>query len=142
VKSDRRHARILAMQSLCQLDAQGEEALRHLDAFLQESEARPRTSDYARALTQAAWRDRQSLDEQLAGVLEHWEPNRLSPVERNVIRVAVAELFGGEIPPKVVINEAIEIGRQYGGADSPGFINGVLDALWKAHQIETGRTPA
>ncbi|MHC4090857.1 MAG: transcription antitermination protein NusB [Planctomycetota bacterium] len=63
--------------------------------------------------------------------LEHWELARLSPVERNLIRVALGELAGGEVPPKVVINEAIEIGREYGGADSPRFINGILDALWK-----------
>ena len=57
--------------------------------------------------------------------------DRLSPVERNVIRVAMVELPGGEVPPKVVINEAVEIGREFGGADSPRFINGILDALWK-----------
>jgi N utilization substance protein B len=141
VKSDKHHARILAMQGLCQLDAQGEDAFRHLDDFLAESEARPRTIDYARSLIGAAWQDRAHVDEQLVAVLEHWEPNRISPVERNVIRVAVAELFGGEIPPKVAINEAIDIGRQFGGAQSHTFINGVLDALWKEHQVKTGSQP-
>ena len=69
--------------------------------------------------------------------MEHWELQRLSPVERNVIRVALVELPAGEVPPKVVINEAIEIGRLFGGAESPAFINGILDALWKQRdQVE------
>ncbi len=53
----------------------------------------------------------------------------MPPVERNVMRVAVIELLDDKVPPKVALNEAIEIGREFGGADSPRFINGVLDEV-------------
>ena len=55
-------------------------------------------------------------------------------VERNVMRVAVVELLEDEAPHKVVLNEAIDIGREYGGQDSPRFINGVLDMVLKRLQ--------
>jgi N utilization substance protein B len=131
VKRDRHHARILAMQALCQLDVQGDDALGLFDKLLGESGASPATAEYARRLACSCWEQRRELDRRLAAQLERWDVERLSPVERNVIRVAMVELPGGDVPPKVVINEAVEIGREFGGLDSPKFINGILDALWK-----------
>jgi len=131
VKIDRHQARILAMQMLCQLDVQGDEALEQLDGFLAGTDARPRAIRYAADLVRSVWARREALDARVSGQLEHWQTERLSPVERNLIRVALVELSGPDVPPKVAINEAIEIGREFGGADSPKFVNGVLDALWK-----------
>ena len=131
MRPDRRQARILAMQCLCQLDVQGAEVLDHLGTFLAESDAKPATQQHARALVGQCWERREELKARITSHLERWDLQRLSPVERNVIRVALIELLNGEVPPKVVINEALEIGRQFGGAESPGFINGILDALWK-----------
>ena len=119
------------MQFLCQLEVQGDAVLEQVDEFLAAAEVQPATSAYAERLVRDCWDRRQELDRRISGQLEHWELQRLSPVERNVIRVALLELPAGDVPPKVVINEAIEIGRQFGGAESPGFINGILDALWK-----------
>jgi N utilization substance protein B len=131
VKPDRHHARILAMQLLCQLDVQGDDALAQVDQFVEAAQVHAATAGYAKHLARTCWEQRADLDRRISVQLEHWELARLSPVERNLIRVALGELAGGEVPPKVVINEAIEIGREYGGADSPRFINGILDALWK-----------
>ena len=131
MKTDRHRARILAMQFLCQLDVQGDDALDQVDAFLAAADVRPATAEYAERLARGVWGRRTELDQRISRRSEHWAVERLSPVERNVIRVALAELPAGEVPPKVVINEAIEIGRQFGGADSPKFINGILDAVWK-----------
>ena len=137
MKTDRHQARILAMQFLCQLEVQGDAALEQVDEFLAAAEVQPATSAYAEQLVRDCWDRRQELDRRISGQLEHWELQRLSPVERNVIRVALVELPAGEVPPKVVINEAIEIGRLFGGAESPAFINGILDALWKQRdQVE------
>lgn len=119
------------MQALCQLDVQGDDALGQLEELLDDSGATPATIKYAGGLARSCWEQRRQLDRRLAAQLERWDVDRLSPVERNVIRVAMVELPGGEVPPKVVINEAVEIGREFGGADSPKFINGILDALWK-----------
>lgn len=124
------------MQMLSQLDVQGEDALEQIESFLAESEADAHTIDYARSIIQTCWEQHGAFDGRIAGQLRHWGLDRLSPVERNVIRVALMELSGGQVPPKVVINEAVEIGREYGGADTPRFVNGILDALWKAENVE------
>ena len=57
---------------------------------------------------------------------------KVSLVERNVLRVAVVEIMGGQVPPKVAINEAVEIGKTYGGVETGKFINGVLNAVLEA----------
>jgi len=141
--NSRRQARILAMQMLCQLDVQGEGALADLPDFLSEQNATPMVSQYAQELVRKTWADRSAIDDRIAKSATHWSVDRISPVERNIIRVAVAEMLGtpltspltkggkrGGIPAKVAIDEAVEIGKSYGGKDSPGFINGVLDAIY------------
>ena len=129
--TDRRPARILAMQTLCQWEVQGAvapEELAGLQAFCEASE---QATEYAQELTQGFWQDPQRVDTLLAETTEHWSLARISSVERNVLRVAVVEILQGAVPPKVALNEAIEIAREYGGADSPRFVNGVLDKIYR-----------
>lgn len=72
------------------------------------------------------------VDRALQKALENWRLERLSTLDRAVLRVAATELmFVDEVPPKVSIQEAIRLSEQYGGPDSPRFVNGVLDALYK-----------
>ena len=131
---DRHQARILAMQMLSQLEAQGDDALGQLDEFLAEAKVKPATAGYVREIVSDCWARREEVDKRIAGQLEHWGMERLSLVERNVLRVGLFELGGGDVPPKVVINEAIEIAREYGGPESARFVNGILDGLWKQQQ--------
>lgn len=138
MKVDRRQARILAMQFLCQLEVQGDEAMTQLDAFLAEAGVEGGVGDYARRLLTDVRQRQDQLDARLSPRLEHWDLARLTCVERNTMRVALAELEAGTIPPLVVISEAIEIGKEFGGADSSRFINGVLDATWKSGHASSG----
>jgi N utilization substance protein B len=62
--------------------------------------------------------------------------DRMPPVDRNILRAALAEFDLQEVPHKVIINEAIEIGKEYGSAETPRFLNGVLDGIWKAQRGE------
>lgn len=133
---DRHRARVLAMQALCQLDAQGEEYRQRVTAFLADEGARGPTATYAQSLIDNAWRDRDVHAAELARNVANWSMERLTPVDRNVFRVALAEFDLAEAPPKVIINEALEIANEYGSADSSRFLNGVLDAIWKAQQYE------
>jgi len=87
--------------------------------------------DYARAVIEAYRERRQSVDDRIAAAAEHWELSRMSPVDRNAMRVAVAEMLLGETPAKVAMDEAIEIAREYGGEESPRFVNGVLDLVYQ-----------
>ena len=72
------------------------------------------------------------VDRTLQDAMENWRLERLSTLDRAVLRIAATEmLFADEGPPKVSIQEAIRLAEQYGGPDSPRFVNGVLDALYK-----------
>ncbi len=126
---DRRQARILAMQTLCQGDVQGAMNDSDLIAYLIEVESNLAARNYAMDLIRFAWTNQSIIDEEIAGSAPNWELDRISPVERNTMRIAAAELLLGEVPPAVVLNEAIEIAREYGGADSPRFVNGVLNQV-------------
>lgn len=136
---DRRSYRILAMQALCQWEIQRDESSPSLADFLASQEASPQATAYASKLVQEFWRQRTEIDERVAEASVKWDLARISPVERNIMRVAIVELLNGEIPPPVILDEAIEIGREYGGAESPRFINGVLDAVFKNMQAAMGK---
>ena len=129
--SDRRHARILAMQALCQWDVQGDQSREALDDFLSAYRGAEGSATYAAKLVESFWARREDVDGHLESAVAKWDLSRISPVERNVMRVAVAEMLSGRIPPKVALSEAIELGREYAGADSSRFINGVLDNILK-----------
>jgi N utilization substance protein B len=80
-------------------------------------------------LVRAYWNDAKSVDERIGRAAEHWEFDRISAVDRNAMRVAVVELLQGTTPPAVVLDEAIEIAREFGGEESPRFVNGVLNSV-------------
>src|SRR5437588_2832235 len=82
------------------------------------------------------------IDERLAAAAENWRLPRMAAVDRNVLRLGAYELlFTPETPPRVVLDEAIELARRYGSADSPAFVNGVLDRLLASAPVAPA-TPA
>jgi N utilization substance protein B len=81
-----------------------------------------------------AWRDRETSDNWIARLAPQWPPRRQPGVDRAILRLAVHELLGGQTPPKVVIDEAIELAKGFSTEQSPGFINAVLDAVHKEHK--------
>lgn len=127
--SHRRQSRILAMQTLCQWEVQRDESSAALEQFLASSDVPDRARPYARELVTIFWQHAEFVDKQIGDAAERWSFDRISSVERNIMRVAVTELTCLEVPPKVVLDEAIEIAREYGGQESPRFVNGVLDRI-------------
>ena len=73
----------------------------------------------------------ESLDELLRKHAANWTMERMSAVNRNLLRLAIHELRSGETAPAVIIDEAVEIGRRFSGDESTAFINGVLDSVRK-----------
>src|SRR3989475_3837235 len=69
------------------------------------------------------------FDRRVADAAEHWRFERVGVVERNILRLALAELAEGETPPRVVIDEAVKLAHWFAGAKAPAFVNGVLDAV-------------
>lgn len=75
------------------------------------------------------------IDETLEAALTNWRLERLSMIDRNVLRIGAAELLAfDDVPPRTSIQEAIVLAEKYGSADSPRFVNGVLDAVMKNHE--------
>ena len=74
----------------------------------------------------------QEIDRLIEGVSENWRLERMSIIDRNILRMASFELiYCEDIPPKVTLNEAIDLGKEYGSEDSGSFINGILDRIDK-----------
>lgn len=84
---------------------------------------------YAQELVSGVAEKRETLDAHIARCARNWRIERMAAVDRNVLRLATFELGRGEVPASVVIDQAIELARRFGGDASPGFVNGVLDAV-------------
>lgn len=131
---DRTRARAWILQILYRWESAGKEgSLR--DTLVDTASTRrisPRRLPYVRKVLNLLDQYMPEVDRALQGALENWRLERLSTLDRAVLRLAAAEmLYLDDVPPKVSIQEAIRLSEQYGGADSPRFVNGVLDALYK-----------
>ena len=115
-RSDQRRDAVFALY-------QHEVTARPLGALLRE--AKP----YTRELAGAVDANRPDLDEQISRYSQNWSLERIAPLERNIMRVALYEAQNVEdVPVEVAIDEAVELAKEYCGADAPGFVNGVLGA--------------
>ncbi len=129
----RTRARELAIQALYQLDVQGAELLpRLMGEFFTVIEPDERTRKLAWEWTQGTWEHVEVCDELIVTATIRWQFSRLSPVDKSILRLAVYQLkCCSDIPPKVLINEAIELAKKYSTEKSGPFVNGVLDAVLK-----------
>ena len=111
---------------------QGPDVLELVGAFFVEEEADEFVRELAADWTKGTWQNIKQCDDLIADSTIKWEFTRLSPVDRSILRLAVYQLrFCPDIPPKVVINEAIELAKKFSTDKSAGFVNGVLDAVLK-----------
>lgn len=93
---------------------------------------------FAWDLVEGVWTNQKTLDQHLTSFSQNWRIERMGKVEITLLRLALYEiLFRSDIPPKVAINEAIELSKQFGDDGSRGFVNGILDAAAKA--LESGK---
>ncbi len=89
----------------------------------------PRILDRAERLATEVAAERDALDAEAARAAENWRLSRMAAVERNILRLAIHELRQGEVPPKVVIDEAVRLAHWFGGSRATAFVNGVLDGI-------------
>ena len=131
----RTRAREIALQLLFQADLRGpgyEADLGEKLADLARKEANEdaEVAPFAERLVAGTLQHRDMIDERLKSVTRNWDLKRMAAVDRNVLRMSIYELmFCPDVPPKVAINEAIELGKSYGGTDGHKFVNGVLEKL-------------
>ena len=138
---NRRKIRELAMQILFLWDTQqerNEDLARTVDPTPDED---PVTRRQAIDMADGTWNQRQSIDQWLERLAPQWPPRRQPAVDRNILRLGIWELTNTVTPPKVVIDEAIELAKQYSTENSGAFINGVLDSVLKEHEKLIAGTP-
>jgi transcription antitermination factor NusB len=142
MNSERSDARRLALQAMYQLDVQGEDFLINgLQEFIAESTEDPKTREIAYFMAKSAWLEHDTADAWLGRLVAKWPVYRMATVDRNVLRLAVWELVHyAQTPAKIVLDEAINMAKEFSTADSGTFINGVLDAILKEHLALTGKT--
>ena len=130
-QAKRTKARERAVQALYQIDVAATDLEEALSRFWKSFEPVEReVMDLADELVRGVARHRRRVDDVIEGVSENWRLDRMAKVDRNVLRLATFELLHrADVPVKVVINEAIELGKKYGSESSGAFINGVLDKI-------------
>ena len=127
----RRKAREIAMQVLYGLDVSRGNLKETIDLFWKNFDVPEKVKAFSSILVEGAWNNRKQIDTLIGGCAENWSVERMSRVDRSILRMAVYELlYCRDIPPKVAINEAIDLGKLFGSENSGAFINGVLDALY------------
>lgn len=129
--SKARDIRRLAFQVLFQLDAQGEQAVETLWAGL-ESDLPERDRRRAFDLASAAFADRAAADTAMESLAPGWPARRQPAVDRAILRLAHHELRAGEVNGKIIVNEAVELAKEFSTERSPAFVNALLDKILKA----------
>jgi N utilization substance protein B len=139
----RSRAREVALQLLFQHDFNPNVPRPAVEQLAQDRLRDPDLKTFCLSLYDGVLAHREDIDRRLAEAAENWRLPRMAAVDRNVLRLGAHEvLFTPETPPEVAINEAIELARRYGSADSPAFVNGVLDRLRRGAATPAPASPS
>ncbi len=130
---DRRKARELAIKVLFSLDfgtCAPEEAF---ELICKNFDISKKIRSFSKELVMGVWGHIKEIDDIISKASKNWRIDRMSKVDKSIIRLATYEiLFRDDIPPKVSINEAVELGKKFGNETSYGFINGILDNIYNS----------
>lgn len=144
--SNRHLARSLVLQSLYEWDfhqLQGQEALEIIERNLKEYAPDFDERLFCLALTKGVMDHKLDIDQAIGKFAPDWPIERITTIDRNVLRLGIYELvYDPEIPSKVAINEAIELAKTFGGESSGKFVNGVLGAVYRDQQAQGVSKPA
>ena len=130
----RHRSRRRALQILFEWDKRGdpvEQAIAHYyeTLYSEESPTRPKEDPFMEELVRGTVAKAAEIDKRIEAKSEHWRLERMPAVDRNILRLAIFELDQNVVPAPVIIDEALELARQFSGDESLPFINGVLDAV-------------
>ena len=135
--TSRRETRVIVLQVLCESDSVAHEAISVLHRTMAEHDVAPGASEFATYLVSNVLVNRDELDNIITAYAPSWPLSQMAIVDRNVLRMAIAEIeWGVDAPPGAVVNEAVELAKAFGAEGSPGFVNGVLGALLNSKNTE------
>lgn len=127
---NRRRSRELAMQALYQMEMNQDHSKEAVELFCKHFGVTENVKPFFLRLVEGVKKVQHEIDPLIKSFSENWKISRMSRADRNIMRIAVYELlYCDDIPPKVSINEAIDIGKKFGTEDSGPFINGILDSI-------------
>lgn len=129
VQDPRRRGRILVLQALYQMDVGGQAAEDAIRDVLAPQED-PSIQGWVRETVLGVREEREALDRLIQGKARNWAMDRMARVDRNILRLGAFELLHRpQVPPAAVLNEAVELAKEYGDEGSGSFVNGVLDSI-------------
>jgi len=120
------------MQMLFQWDMSHQEPAKLEEKFWRAAKASDSTRDFANQLFEGAAKEVASLDGLIVKHAENWRLERLAIIDRAILRLAMYELRATDTPPKVVLNEAVDLAKKFSSEESGSFVNGILDAFRKS----------
>jgi len=127
----RRSSRELALKFLYQFELNGEDLDEQIKLFLERNSSQEDVANFMKELVVSLIDKMEEIDEIIQKFSDHWILDRMTVIDKNILRMGTCELlFNFLTPPKVVINEAIDIAKKYGNEDSPEFVNGILDKVY------------
>ena len=140
---NRTKSRECALQMLYQVDIRRAEPPQVVEEFWQaEVQAADDVKSYANQLVEGTLRHLADIDHLITAHADNWDLKRMAVIDRNILRLGAFELlYLDGVPAKVCINEAIELAKRFGDAESGKFINGILDAIYKKRQPNGHPTP-
>ncbi len=138
--TSRHRSRRLALQALCLLDVRGERAMDEALGFIRESEEEPEVLTLAREIFLGSWNSRAASDELVETRSRHWDVKRMPLVDRSLLRLSVWEMTTGHVDMSIAIAEAVQLAQEFSTAESPRFVNGVLEALARKFAEDEGKT--
>jgi transcription antitermination protein NusB len=126
----RRRSRKSALQVLYQWDMTQQDARKGLVHFKEHFSLKEESDPFLDLIVQGVLTHCEEIDRLIEQYSEHWRLGRMAPIDRTILRIAIFELlYCEEIPPKVTLNEAVDLGKQFGSDESGSFINGILDRI-------------
>ena len=132
----RRTARELALKFLYQTEFNSNSPDSELNSFCDRANVSEEVQNFTQALIKNILFHKKEVDELLEKISANWSPDRMAVIDKNILRLGICELlFDPTAPPKVVINEAVEIAKKFGTEESPEFINGILDKVFKDSKV-------
>lgn len=130
---NRHYARVIALQSLYESDFRDNDKVAEIfDRHLSNIDEDPENTDFAKNLIVTTREKISDIDQTIEKYAPEWPIEQVAVIDRNILRMAVCELINFETPPKVVINEAIELAKSFGSETSSKFVNGVLGSVYRA----------
>jgi transcription antitermination protein NusB len=124
------------MQMLFQWDMSQQDPAKLEAKFWKSAKAADKTRTFANQLFEGTAKDVTALDETIGKHCENWRFERLAAIDRAILRLAIYEMSSAVTPPKVVLNEAVELAKKFSSEDSGAFVNGVLDSIHKSLTIK------